>query len=80
VPASNAKLFTTIAAYELLPGSTGRTGRRNAGAAGGGRKGVPDVMLEGRGDPRLSSAPDCRSNCLSTLADAVASGPGGSAR
>jgi D-alanyl-D-alanine carboxypeptidase/D-alanyl-D-alanine-endopeptidase (penicillin-binding protein 4) len=73
VPASNAKLFTTIAAYELVPGldrpdrEGGTRVRLEEGA-----KGVPDVILEGRGDPRLSSAPDCRSNCLSTLADAVA--------
>lgn len=73
VPASNTKLFTTLAAYELLPGLTqpdsdGATRvRLQAGA-----RGVSDVILEGRGDARLSSAPDCRSDCLTTLADAVA--------
>ena len=73
VPASNTKLFTTLAAYELLPGldqpdSDGATRVRLVSGA----KGVSDVILEGRGDARLSSAPDCRSDCLATLADAVA--------
>jgi D-alanyl-D-alanine carboxypeptidase/D-alanyl-D-alanine-endopeptidase (penicillin-binding protein 4) len=30
------------------------------------------VILTGRGDARLSSAPDCVANCLAALADAVA--------
>ena len=73
MPASNTKLFTTIAAYELLPGLD------QPDVEGGARvrmeraaRGAPDVILEGHGDARLSSAPDCRSDCLSTLADAVA--------
>lgn len=73
VPASNTKLFTTLAAYELLPrldqpdaaGATRVLLRPARGKA-------PDVILQGRGDARLSSAPDCRSDCLATLADAVA--------
>jgi D-alanyl-D-alanine carboxypeptidase/D-alanyl-D-alanine-endopeptidase (penicillin-binding protein 4) len=73
VPASNTKLFTTAAAYELL------TGLDQPDAASGARVllrpatgKAPDVILEGRGDARLSSAPDCRSDCLATLADAIA--------
>ncbi|MEV9058618.1 D-alanyl-D-alanine carboxypeptidase, partial [Klebsiella pneumoniae] len=31
-----------------------------------------DVILEGHGDARLSSAPACTVDCLATLADAVA--------
>jgi D-alanyl-D-alanine carboxypeptidase/D-alanyl-D-alanine-endopeptidase (penicillin-binding protein 4) len=31
-----------------------------------------DVILEGHGDARLSSAADCKVDCLATLADAVA--------
>lgn len=35
-------------------------------------KGGVDAVLYGRGDARMSSAPDCRVNCLAELADAVA--------
>jgi D-alanyl-D-alanine carboxypeptidase/D-alanyl-D-alanine-endopeptidase (penicillin-binding protein 4) len=73
VPASNTKLFTTIAAYELLPGldqPDAASGARVLLRPATGK--APDVILEGRGDARLSSAPDCRSDCLATLADAVA--------
>ncbi|KQN81488.1 penicillin-binding protein [Sphingomonas sp. Leaf67] len=66
VPASNTKIFTTIAAFAYLA-VTGpddaRTGVRTEGH---------DVVLMGAGDARLSSAEDCRSDCLTTLADAVA--------
>jgi D-alanyl-D-alanine carboxypeptidase/D-alanyl-D-alanine-endopeptidase (penicillin-binding protein 4) len=34
--------------------------------------GAPDVVLEGLGDPRLSSAKDCLTDCLSELADRLA--------
>ena len=73
IPASNTKLFTTAAAFATLTGldqsdTAGGTAvrlDRRAGAA-------PDVVLEGRGDARLSSAPDCAADCLAALADAVA--------
>lgn len=73
IPASNTKIFTTAAAFELL-------GERHApdSSAGalvrltGNGRAPPDVVLEGRGDARLSSAPDCIANCLAALADAVA--------
>jgi len=68
IPASNTKLFTTAVALSQLPyGVPGTRVRLDPGA-----KGRQDVVLIGRGDPRLSSAPDCKDNCLSVLADAVA--------
>ena len=73
VPASATKMFTTAAAFAALPGL------ETADAEGGATVrldprpgGPPDVVLEGHGDGRLSSAPDCRADCLTTLADAVA--------
>lgn len=75
VPASNTKLFTTAAALALLPGVD------QPDVAGGtevflfpgkDRTKPRDVVLFGRGDARMSSAPDCKIDCLATLADAVA--------
>ncbi len=71
VPASNTKLFTTAAAYALLPDMDrpdAAGGARVALSAGDGG----DVWLIGGGDARLSSAPDCKTDCLAVLADAVA--------
>lgn len=72
IPASNTKMFTTAAAYALLPGMD------QPDVAGGTQvrlervKGGADVVLIGRGDARMSSASDCKVNCLAQLADAVA--------
>ncbi len=73
IPASNTKMFTTAAAYAALaevdePDSEGGAAVRLEA----GRGAVPDVVLEGRGDARLSSRADCVHNCLAALADAVA--------
>jgi D-alanyl-D-alanine carboxypeptidase/D-alanyl-D-alanine-endopeptidase (penicillin-binding protein 4) len=73
IPASNTKMFTTAAAFATLdaldqPDATGGAGVRLETY----RKGPPDVVLEGHGDARLSSAADCATDCLATLADAVA--------
>ena len=73
IPASNTKIFTTAAAFETLAGldapdvAGGTTVRLERNG-----RGVPDVIVEGRGDARLSSAPDCLTDCLASLADAVA--------
>jgi D-alanyl-D-alanine carboxypeptidase/D-alanyl-D-alanine-endopeptidase (penicillin-binding protein 4) len=73
IPASNTKIFTTAAAFATLaaldqPDRSGGASVRLETQA----RGAPDVVLRGRGDARLSSAPDCRVNCLAALADAVA--------
>jgi D-alanyl-D-alanine carboxypeptidase/D-alanyl-D-alanine-endopeptidase (penicillin-binding protein 4) len=67
VPASNAKLFTAAAAFATLDIAA-------ADAAGGAtvRLERRDVVLTGHGDARLSSAPDCRVDCLADLARAIA--------
>jgi D-alanyl-D-alanine carboxypeptidase/D-alanyl-D-alanine-endopeptidase (penicillin-binding protein 4) len=73
IPASNTKMFTTAAAFDTLadvgsPDVEGGAAVRLERADGR----VPDVVLEGGGDARLSSRPDCSENCLTALADAVA--------
>jgi serine-type D-Ala-D-Ala carboxypeptidase/endopeptidase (penicillin-binding protein 4) len=72
IPASNTKMFTTAAAYALLPGMDQPDMAAGTQVALVPGKGGPDVILIGRGDARMSSAPDCKVNCLATLADAVA--------
>ncbi len=68
VPASNTKLFTTAAAFATLGDVTRDDAEGGAAVRLEGR----DVVLEGRGDARLSSAANCVRDCLATLADAVA--------
>ncbi|GMM93860.1 D-alanyl-D-alanine carboxypeptidase/D-alanyl-D-alanine-endopeptidase [Qipengyuania sp. MTN3-11] len=71
MPASNTKLYTTLAAYRQLPAlqqAAEGTGVRLERVSGD----TFDIVLEGRGEATLSSAPDCRVQCLATLADAVA--------
>ena len=72
IPASNTKMFTTAAAFAALPGVDGPDSAGGAAVRLERGKGAPDVVLEGRGDARLSSRPDCAQNCLAALADAVA--------
>ena len=70
IPASNTKMFTTAIAYAELP-LLQRTAK-GTGVRLEERGGVSDVVLHGRGDALLSSADDCKTDCLQTLADAVA--------
>jgi D-alanyl-D-alanine carboxypeptidase/D-alanyl-D-alanine-endopeptidase (penicillin-binding protein 4) len=74
IPASNTKMFTTAAAYALLPGmdQLDVAGGARAWLQSGKHKAAADVVLMGMGDARLSSAPDCLSDCLAVLADMVA--------
>ena len=68
VPASNTKIFTTAAAFETL----GDVTVPDAAAGASVRIEDGDVILTGHGDARLSSAADCTTDCLATLADAIA--------
>ena len=71
IPASNTKMFTTAIGYAQLPAlqqAAKGTGVRLEPSTAG----ATDVVLHGRGDPLLSSAEDCKTDCLQTLADAVA--------
>ncbi len=72
IPASNTKMFTTAAAYATLSGLDAPDGTGGAGVRIDAGRGAADVVLEGRGDARLSSRADCVQNCLAALADAVA--------
>lgn len=68
IPASNTKIFTTAATYATLPDLDQPDTQGGARVRLSGK----DVVLEGRGDARMSSEADCTSDCLATLADAVA--------
>jgi D-alanyl-D-alanine carboxypeptidase/D-alanyl-D-alanine-endopeptidase (penicillin-binding protein 4) len=72
IPASNTKILTTVAAYGNLNGIEGPDQQGGAEIRLERAKGAADVVLVGHGDARLSSAPDCRTDCLAALADAVA--------
>ncbi|MBX3593168.1 D-alanyl-D-alanine carboxypeptidase/D-alanyl-D-alanine-endopeptidase [Sphingomonas sp.] len=68
IPASNTKVVTTAAAWATIPDFDQPDSRGGAAVRIEGR----DVILTGRGDARLSSAPDCTIDCLAQLADAIA--------
>ncbi len=71
IPASNTKMFVTATAYadiDALQAAATGTGVRLQPAA----HGAVDVILHGQGDAQLSSQDGCTSDCLQTLADAVA--------
>jgi D-alanyl-D-alanine carboxypeptidase/D-alanyl-D-alanine-endopeptidase (penicillin-binding protein 4) len=73
MPASNTKLFTTAAAFASLPGLDRPDTAGGASVALETERGAAsDVVLEGFGDARMSSAADCVTDCLAALADAVA--------
>lgn len=68
IPASNTKMFSTAAAFATLAGVDQPDTVGGAAVRIEGR----DVVLEGHGDARMSSAADCLVDCLAALADAVA--------
>lgn len=74
IPASNTKIFTAAAAFHFLPSlmeadpALGTSLLLLPGEAGA----PPSLVLRGAGDPKLADRADCLTNCLSTLADAVA--------
>ena len=73
IPASNTKLFTTAAAFATVADLDRPDSAGGASVALETQRGAaPDVVLEGFGDARLSSAADCVADCLAALADAVA--------
>lgn len=81
MPASNTKLFTTAAAFWKMSELDGPDvgARTSAYLTPGPNSGpipskakVPDVVLYGRGDARLSSAKDCKIDCLDALAYNIA--------
>jgi D-alanyl-D-alanine carboxypeptidase/D-alanyl-D-alanine-endopeptidase (penicillin-binding protein 4) len=75
MPASNTKVFTTAAAmWRMASGDfpDAANGANRVRLVPAARGKAPDVVLEGRGDARMSAAADCISDCLATLADAIA--------
>ncbi|MBY9065615.1 D-alanyl-D-alanine carboxypeptidase/D-alanyl-D-alanine-endopeptidase [Hyphomonas sp. WL0036] len=72
-PASNTKIFTTAAAFAYL--SDLETPNPAAGTSvwlsTRGEGEAPDLILMGAGDAGLTDSPDCVTNCLHQLADAV---------
>lgn len=74
MPASNTKLFTTATALALAahPGHPDQGTGAQVFLVPADRPGPKDVVLYGRGDALLSSAADCKTDCLAVLADAVA--------
>jgi len=74
LPASNTKLFTAAAAFHRLgdmaqPDPRMGTSVRMEPTEGG----SPNIVLVGAGDAMLIDGDDCERDCLSDLADAVAS-------
>ena len=72
IPASNTKMFTTAAGFITLRGLDVPDASGGASIRLDGSVKSPDVVLQGHGDARLSSGPDCMADCLAALADAVA--------
>jgi D-alanyl-D-alanine carboxypeptidase/D-alanyl-D-alanine-endopeptidase (penicillin-binding protein 4) len=72
IPASNTKMFTTAVGFATLPAVKAPDANGGAAVRLEGKGRASDVILQGNGDARLSSAANCITNCLAALADAVA--------
>lgn len=72
IPASNTKMFTTAAGFATLQAVDAPDMSGGAAVRLEGKGSASDVTLYGNGDARLSSRPDCVTNCLAALADAIA--------
>ena len=72
IPASNTKIFTTAVGFATLPALEAPDASGGAAVRLEGKGRASDLILQGHGDARLSSAANCIANCLATLADAVA--------
>ncbi|AHK70440.1 hypothetical protein AD931_01540 [Gluconobacter oxydans] len=73
IPASNTKLFTTAAAMaELAELDHEAAEHPTTLLLAPRRHGTPDLILRGSGDAVLSDNAACQTDCLKTLADAVA--------
>ncbi|MGB3626338.1 MAG: D-alanyl-D-alanine carboxypeptidase/D-alanyl-D-alanine-endopeptidase [Henriciella sp.] len=76
LPASSLKLATTASAFHFL-GDFENSGWPKGTAlvveTSGDMHERPDIRLIGTGDATLSAGPGCKQNCLSTLADTLAS-------
>ncbi|RYD96410.1 MAG: D-alanyl-D-alanine carboxypeptidase/D-alanyl-D-alanine-endopeptidase [Sphingomonadales bacterium] len=68
MPASNTKMFSTAVAFATTPDVNAPDPLGGNAVRIEGR----DVVLVGYGDARMSSAADCKLDCLAELADAVA--------
>ncbi len=74
LPASNTKLFTVAAAFRRLGDMTQADPSQGTSLElVPNAEGPPTLVLVGRGDPVLIDGPDCVRDCLSDLADIVAS-------
>lgn len=72
VPASNTKLFTTLAVFRNFtgldqPDTASATSLRIESELDG----STDIVLTGNGDATLGDGPQCQTNCLARLADAI---------
>jgi D-alanyl-D-alanine carboxypeptidase/D-alanyl-D-alanine-endopeptidase (penicillin-binding protein 4) len=72
IPGSVTKIFTTATAWAHLAALDAAPSGALVRLEPVRKRGRNDVILMGRGDARLSSADDCRIDCLATLADAIA--------